>query len=84
MAAAWSRQDAIPEPTNELMWIVLIGGLLITLPAVVVALFFMGNTMALPALASFAVNSLPFLFGAYLFKKSRDKHGPGEDDDHGH
>jgi ABC-type bacteriocin/lantibiotic exporter with double-glycine peptidase domain len=51
-----------------------VAGLMITLPAIAVILFmlFSGNPLwTLGALASFAVNSLPFIAGIYLIRRAR-------------
>lgn len=48
------------------MKMMLIAGLLITLPAIVIVIAFFGSTMMFPALASLAINSLPFLVAAWL------------------
>lgn len=62
------------------MKMMLIAGLLITFPAIVVALYFFGRDAMLPALASLAVNSLPFLVAAWLI--GRRKEGGDEVDAH--
>lgn len=59
------------------MKMMLIAAALITLPAIVVALFFFGRTAMLPALASLSINILPFLVGGWLIRK----HG-GQTSDH--
>lgn len=58
------------------MRMMLIAGALITLPAIVVILYFLGRPAMMPALASFGVNMLPFLAAGWLFKKY------GKDSDH--
>jgi len=55
------------------MKMMMIAAVLITLPAIVVAFFFFGTRMMLPALASLSVNSLPFVVAGYLLRKK----GPG-------
>jgi hypothetical protein len=58
------------------MKIVLLGGLLIGLPAIVVVLLFWGSAVMLPALASLLVAALPFLaFAAFM------RRGEGDADD---
>ena len=83
MRRSTRRPARLPNRTDEQrdMWIVIIAGLLITLPAIVVALLNLNHPMAIPALASFGVNSLPFLFGAYLFAR-RKREGGGDEDGH--
>lgn len=51
------------------MWIVLVGGLLITLPATVVILFSLGTVPMIPAMASLGINLLPFLAAYFLMRK---------------
>ena len=51
------------------MKMMLVAALLITLPAMIVVLYFFGKTAMLPALASLAINSLPFLVGGWLLRK---------------
>lgn len=48
----------------------LIAGLVITFPAILVVLTYMGTTIALAALASLAVNSLPFFVGGLILRKA--------------
>jgi hypothetical protein len=62
------------------MWIVLVGGLMITLPATAVILFSLGSIRMVPALVSLAINMLPFLV-AYVILRKTGKHG-GEDLSH--
>ena len=59
------------------MWIVLVGGFLITLPATAVILFSFGRISMVPALLSLSINLLPFLV-AYAILRKTGKHG-GED-----
>jgi hypothetical protein len=54
----------------------LLAGVLITLPAIVVLFFFFGQRMMYPALASLAINMLPFIVAGLLLK--------GDDADGGH
>jgi hypothetical protein len=57
------------------MWIVLVGGLMITLPATVVILFALPYGYTLwPAVASLSINMLPFLI-AYIIMRSQAKKG---------
>ena len=53
----------------------LLAGLMITLPAIIVALFFFGQRMMYPALASLSINLLPFIVAGLLLG---DK-GTGDD-----
>ena len=57
------------------MWIVLVGGFMITLPATAVILFSFGRVSMLPALASLAINMLPFLVGYLVMRKAGGDHG---------
>ena len=52
------------------MWIILVGGLMITLPATVVILFSLGRVAMLPAAASLAINMIPFLAAWLLTRKA--------------
>jgi hypothetical protein len=52
------------------MKVMLLAGVLITLPAIVVALFFFGRTMMIPALMSLVINIIPFVVAGYLLKDS--------------
>ncbi len=56
------------------MWILIAGGLMITLPALVVAVFMIGKVGMLPAIASFTINMLPFV-AAYLLLRKQAKNG---------
>lgn len=56
------------------MKIMMLAGLMITLPAIAVAFFFFGRSMMIPALVSLAINFLPFLVAGWLLK---DKAGLG-------
>lgn len=62
------------------MKMMLIAGGLITLPAILLVIYFFGTTMMIPALASLAINSLPFLVAGWLLGKRKDE--PGEADAH--
>lgn len=53
------------------MKMMLIAGLMITLPAIVVAFWFFGQGMMIPALASLFVNSLPFVVAALMLRGKR-------------
>lgn len=57
------------------MKLIVIAAVLITLPAIVVIISFFGSTMMFPALASFAVNMLPFAAFLYLLRNRKGK-GP--------
>ena len=59
------------------MWIVLVGGLMITLPATAVILFSFGTIRAIPALVSLSINLLPFVV-AYVILRKTGKHGGGD------
>ena len=56
------------------MWIIIVGGLMITLPATAVMLFSFGRPQMLPALASFLINMLPFRV-AWLMLRKHGKDG---------
>lgn len=58
------------------MKIMMLAGLMITLPAIVVGLFFFGRTMMIPALVSLVINFLPFVVAGMLLK--------GDDEDMSH
>jgi hypothetical protein len=47
----------------------LMGGL-ITLPAIIVVLFFFGRTMMIPALVSLLINLIPFVVAGFLLRGS--------------
>jgi hypothetical protein len=51
------------------MWIVLVGGLMITLPAIIVIFALFGTQAMIPALASFCINMLPFIAAYFLMRK---------------
>jgi Mn2+/Fe2+ NRAMP family transporter len=60
-----------------------IAGVLITLPAIVVILFFITRpTMALPAVASLAINSLPFVVAILLIRHAKKRGASVEDFEH--
>jgi hypothetical protein len=48
------------------MKLMLMAGLLITLPAISVGFFFFGKAMMIPAMVSLAINFLPFVLGGLL------------------
>lgn len=54
------------------MKMMLIAAVLITFPAITVALYFFGRTAMLPALASLSINMLPFLVAGWLLRKQTD------------
>jgi hypothetical protein len=53
------------------MKMMLIAGMLITLPAIVVIFWFFGEAAMIPALASLAITSLPFLVAALLLGRRK-------------
>jgi uncharacterized membrane protein len=57
------------------MKMMLIAGLVITFPAILVLVLNVDRVVALSALASLAVNSIPFIVGGMLLRK-----GGGEDE----
>jgi hypothetical protein len=57
------------------MWIVLVGGFMITLPATAVILFSFGQIRMIPALASLAINLLPFIVAYVIMRKTGGDHG---------
>ena len=57
------------------MWIVLVGGFMITLPATAVILFSFGRVSMFPALASLAINMLPFVVAYLIMRKTGGDHG---------
>lgn len=57
------------------MKMMLFAGFLITLPAILVVFYFFGREAMLPALASLAINSLPFLVAAWLLGKKKGPAG---------
>ena len=61
------------------MKMMFIAGVLITLPAITIVIFFFGRPMMLPALASLLVNSLPFAVAGWLLHKQGGK-GDGMDE----
>lgn len=54
------------------MKIMLLAGLMITLPAIVVAVYFFGQRMMIPALVSLAINMLPFVVAGLLMRGKTD------------
>ena len=57
------------------MKIMLLAGLMITLPALVVAFYFFGRSMMIPALISLAINFLPFIVAGLLMRGKTDELG---------
>jgi hypothetical protein len=57
------------------MKIMLLAGAMITLPAIVVAGFFFGRTMMIPALFSLMINFLPFIVAGLLLRGRTDDMG---------
>jgi hypothetical protein len=57
------------------MKMMLVAGLVITFPAILVLLLNVDKVVAISALASLAVNSIPFIVGGMLLRK-----GGGEDE----
>lgn len=55
------------------MKIMLLAGLMITLPAIVVAFFYFGQSMMIPALVSLAINMLPFIVAGLLMRGRTDE-----------
>lgn len=56
------------------MLMLLIAGLLVVFPALAVILWFLDRpTWILPAVASFAINLLPFLVAIWLLHRSKQK-----------
>ncbi len=55
------------------MWMVVVGGLLITLPAIVTVGYFVGTTMVFPAIASLFMAALPFFAFAYVLRRASDE-----------
>lgn len=53
------------------MKMIFIAGLMITLPAIVIMIAFFGRSAMFPALASFAVNMLPFFAIMYLLRNQK-------------
>ncbi len=58
------------------MKIMMLAGLMITLPAICVGFFFFGRAMMIPAMVSLVLNFLPFIVAGLLLK------GSGEDMGH--
>jgi hypothetical protein len=57
------------------MWIVLVGGFMITLPATAVILFSFGRVSMIPAMLSLAINMLPFIVAYVIMRRSGGDHG---------
>ena len=57
------------------MWIIIVGGLMITLPATAVMLFSFGSVSMFPALVSFLINMLPFLVAFLMLRKHGKESG---------
>ena len=57
------------------MKIMLLAGIMITLPAIIVVLFFFGRTMMIPAIASLLINMLPFVVAGWLLRGQTDSIG---------
>lgn len=55
------------------MKMMLIAALMITLPAITIAIAFWGRPVMMPALASFLINSLPFLVAGLMLRARRGK-----------
>lgn len=53
------------------MKMMLVAGLLITLPAILVVFWFFGHPAMIPALASLGINFLPFIVAALLLGRRR-------------
>lgn len=57
------------------MWIIIVGGLMITLPATAVMLFSFGTVRMFPALVSFLLNMLPFVVAWAMLRRSGGEGG---------
>jgi Mn2+/Fe2+ NRAMP family transporter len=65
------------------MKLMAVAGVLITLPATVVILFFLTRPeMMLPAVASLALNSLPFIVAILLIRHAKRRGASVEDFEH--
>ncbi len=53
------------------MKMMIVAGLVITLPAIAVLLFDLNKTVAISAAASLAVNSIPFIVAGLLLRKNK-------------
>lgn len=51
------------------MKIIMLAGIMITLPAIIVVLSFFGGSMMLPALASLLINFTPFVVAGLLLRR---------------
>lgn len=60
------------------MKMMLIAGGMITFPAILLVFYFFGTTMMIPALASLAINSLPFLVAGWLLGNGKDEDGEAD------
>lgn len=54
------------------MKVMLMAGVLITLPAIIVIGYFFGRPMMIPALASLLINFIPFVIAGLLLRGSED------------
>lgn len=54
------------------MKLMLMAGLLITLPAITVGFFYFGRLMMIPAMVSLAINFLPFIVAGLLLKPDNE------------
>lgn len=52
------------------MKLMLLAGLLITLPAITVGFFFFGRMMMIPAMVSLIINLIPFVVGGLLMRNA--------------
>lgn len=57
------------------MWIIIVGGLMITLPATAVMLFSFGTIRMIPALVSFLLNMLPFVVAWAMLRRHGGEEG---------
>ena len=54
------------------MKMMMLAGVMITLPAIVVALFFFGRSMMWPAITSLLINFIPFVVAGLLLRGNTD------------
>jgi hypothetical protein len=54
------------------MKVMLLAGGLITLPAIIVIVYFFGRTMMIPAIVSLLINLIPFVVAGFLLRGSDD------------
>ena len=54
------------------MKIMLLAGALITLPAIIVIVFFFGREMMIPAVVSLLINLIPFVVAGLLLRGAED------------